>query len=67
MKEKMRIKTLLGSWSVFAACSLVTGCVTTNYMPPPGVPTAHIRFREVNVGGVPPLSTSTVARVLSAE
>lgn len=51
MKEKMRIKTLLGSWSVFAACSLVTGCVTTNYMPPPGVPTAHIRFREVNVGG----------------
>ncbi|MFK4446818.1 hypothetical protein ABH944_007087 [Caballeronia udeis] len=51
MKGKMQIKTLLASSSVFAACSLVTGCVTTNYMPPPGVPTAQIRFREINEGG----------------
>lgn len=36
----------------FASLCLVAGCgVTTTYMPPPGVPTANIRFREVGLGG----------------
>lgn len=52
MKEKMKIRNALGRLPVFAICSLMAGCaVTTDYAPPAGVPTANIRFRELNVGG----------------
>ncbi|WP_175726817.1 hypothetical protein [Burkholderia ambifaria] len=50
----MKVKTpgakLLTQLTMFAFSLSVTGCVTTNYMPPPGVPTANVRFREIGEG-----------------
>jgi len=51
MKGKRRAMSLLARISMWAFCGLAAGCVTTNYMPPPGVPTANIRFREIDEGG----------------
>ena len=50
MKAKPLMASLLARALLFASSLLATGCVTTNYMPPPGVPTANIRFREIGEG-----------------
>lgn len=42
--------SLLARILMLASCCLAAGCVSTNYMPPPGVPTANIRFREIGEG-----------------
>ncbi|WP_224011019.1 hypothetical protein [Paraburkholderia tropica] len=51
MKVKTLVTSLLARLTMFAFSLSVMGCVTTNYMPPPGVPTANIRFREIGEGG----------------
>lgn len=50
MKAKTPASSLLARLTIFALSLSVTGCVTTNYMPPPGVPTANVRFREIGEG-----------------
>ncbi|POM15322.1 hypothetical protein [Burkholderia cepacia] len=50
MKVKTSAAKLVIRLAMFAISLSVTGCVTTNYMPPPGVPTANVRFREIGEG-----------------
>lgn len=44
----------IGNWlartGVAAICCLSWACTSTSYVPPPGSPTANVRFRELNGG-----------------